>query len=73
MFLAEVAPGASTPKHYRPGQEFAHFLAGEGVLYEKGKPPVTLKPGLPINNYSSPEGRFPCVLKTHDGSAGGSS
>ena len=55
MFLAEVAPGASTSKHYHPGQEFAYVLEGSGVLYEKGKPPVTVKPGLSINNFSSPE------------------
>lgn len=55
IFLAEIAPGASTPKHYHPGQEFAYVLEGSGVLYEEGKPPVTVKPGLSINKYSSPE------------------
>ena len=55
VFLAEVAPGASTPRHYHPGQEFAYVLEGSGILEEEGKPPVTVKPGLSINNFSSPE------------------
>jgi quercetin dioxygenase-like cupin family protein len=55
IFLAEVAPGASTPKHYHPGQAFAYALAGTGVVYEQGKPPVTVKPGLTITTHSSPE------------------
>jgi quercetin dioxygenase-like cupin family protein len=44
MFLANIAPGAATPKHYHPGHEFAYVLEGSGILEEEGKAPVTLKP-----------------------------
>jgi quercetin dioxygenase-like cupin family protein len=46
MYIATVAPGAATPKHYHPGHEFAYVLEGAGVLEEEGKPPLTLKPGV---------------------------
>ena len=52
VFLVEVAPGGALPKHYHPGQEYAYLLEGSGVLYPEGKPPVTLKAGLSINDFS---------------------
>jgi quercetin dioxygenase-like cupin family protein len=55
MYLADIAPGAATPKHYHPGHEFAYVLEGSGVLEEDGKPPLTLKPGVSFYLRSSSE------------------
>ena len=52
VFLVEVPPGGGIPKHYHPGQEYAYLLEGSGVLEAEGKPPVTLKAGLSINDFS---------------------
>ena len=46
MYIATIAPGAATPKHYHPGHEFVYVLEGSGILEEEGKPPLTLKPGV---------------------------
>jgi quercetin dioxygenase-like cupin family protein len=45
MVLAEIAPGATTGKHYHPGHEFAYVLEGSLTLEVPGKPPVTFKVG----------------------------
>lgn len=45
VVLAEIAPGATTGKHYHPAHEFAYVLEGSLTLEVQGKPPVTLKPG----------------------------
>ncbi len=55
MFLAEYEPGARSGKHYHPGHEFIYVLEGTGVMEEVGKPPVAMKPGVPIYFYSSPD------------------
>jgi len=43
--LNEVAPGASSGKHYHPGHTFLYFLEGSGIWEQEGRPPVTLKQG----------------------------
>jgi quercetin dioxygenase-like cupin family protein len=53
MYIATVAPGAATPKHYHPGHEFAYVLEGAGVLEEDGKAPVALKAGVHFHLRSS--------------------
>ena len=45
VVLAEIAPSATTGKHYHPAHEFAYVLEGSLTLEVQGKPPVTLKPG----------------------------
>lgn len=55
MFFAEYEPGARSGKHYHPGHEFIYVLEGTGVMEEVGKPPVAMKPGVPIYFYSSPD------------------
>jgi len=45
VVLAEIAPGATTGKHYHPAHEFAYVLEGSLTLEVQGKPPITLKPG----------------------------
>lgn len=56
VFTVEVAPGAAIPKHYHPGYEFAYVLEGSGFLeWEQGKPKLATKPGVYVNDYSSPE------------------
>lgn len=49
VVLAQIAPGASTGKHYHPGHEFNYVLEGEGMLEMEGRPPVSLKQGVPLH------------------------
>ena len=49
MWINEIAPGASTPKHFHPGDEFIHVLKGSVVVQIEGRPEVTLTPGLTIH------------------------
>ncbi len=42
---AEFDPGAATPRHTHPGEEFAYVLEGELTIEVEGKPPVKLKAG----------------------------
>ena len=51
-FMTEIPPGASTPRHYHPGQELAYVLEGTGVMYELGKPSMPIKPGFTVSAYS---------------------
>ncbi len=46
VVLVELAPGASSGKHYHPGHEVNYILEGTGSLEVEGKPTVTLKPGV---------------------------
>ncbi|MGH7411808.1 MAG: cupin domain-containing protein [Candidatus Methylomirabilis sp.] len=46
VVLVELAPGASSGKHYHPGHEVNYVLEGSGILELEGTPPVTLKPGV---------------------------
>ena len=45
LFLAELAPGAVSGKHYHPGTELFYALEGAFTHEPEGKPPVTLKAG----------------------------
>jgi quercetin dioxygenase-like cupin family protein len=55
MFVADYKPGASTGKHYHPGQEFIYVVDGSGTIQEVGKPAVDLKPGVSIYFKSDPK------------------
>ena len=55
MFVADYRPGASTGKHYHPGQEFIYVIEGSGKIQEVGKPAVELKPGVSIYFKSDPK------------------
>jgi quercetin dioxygenase-like cupin family protein len=48
IVVAEIAPGATTGKHWHVGQEFAYVLEGSLRLLADGKPAVTLMPGEAI-------------------------
>jgi len=43
MWLIEIAPGATTGKHYHPGHEFVYVLEGAGRTEVEGKPAATLR------------------------------
>ena len=45
MFLAQIAPGAQSGRHYHPGTEIAYVLSGTGVVEVDGQPPADLKEG----------------------------
>lgn len=45
ILVAEIAPGASTGKHYHPGHEAIYILQGSGTLEMEGMAPTTLKAG----------------------------
>jgi quercetin dioxygenase-like cupin family protein len=45
IILAEIFPGAVTPKHYHPGNELSYVLEGSMVLEVEGRPPVTYSAG----------------------------
>jgi len=51
-FMTEIPPGASTPRHYHPGQELAYVLEGTGVMHELGKPSMPITPGFVVSMYS---------------------
>ena len=55
MFVADYKPGATTGKHYHPGQEFIYVIDGHGVMQEVGKPAVEMKPGVAIYFKSDPK------------------
>jgi quercetin dioxygenase-like cupin family protein len=48
LVVAEIAPGATTGKHWHAGQEFAYVIEGSLRLVADGKPAVTLTPGEAI-------------------------
>lgn len=45
LYVAEIAPGASSGKHYHPGPEVAYVLEGSGTLEKEGHPPMNVKAG----------------------------
>jgi quercetin dioxygenase-like cupin family protein len=45
MYVAEIAPGASTGKHFHPGPEAVYVLQGSGSLEKEGHPSMTFKAG----------------------------
>ena len=45
VYLAEIAPGASSGKHYHAGHETAHVLGGSGSFEMEGMAAIALKPG----------------------------
>jgi quercetin dioxygenase-like cupin family protein len=46
MFLAEIAPGAQSGRHYHPGTEIAYVLSGTGVMEVDGRGPSDLREGV---------------------------
>jgi len=50
MFLAEIAPGAESGRHYHPGTEIAYVLSGTGVMELDGQGPSDLKEGAHAMN-----------------------
>jgi quercetin dioxygenase-like cupin family protein len=48
MYVAEIAPGASTDKHFHPGPEAVYVLQGAGTLEMEGHPPKAVKAGESI-------------------------
>jgi quercetin dioxygenase-like cupin family protein len=53
MWVVVIPPGQATGKHYHPGHEFIYTMQGTGVMQEKGKPDVPIKPGVPFYLRSS--------------------
>jgi quercetin dioxygenase-like cupin family protein len=45
MWVAEIAPGATTSEHSHPGRIVAYMLEGAITHSVKGKPPVTISAG----------------------------
>ena len=45
MYVAEIAPGASTGLHFHPGPEAVYVLHGTGTLEKEGHPPATFTTG----------------------------
>ncbi len=45
VVFAEIAPGATTGKHWHAGQEIAYVLEGSLSMTMEGKPAITFKPG----------------------------
>jgi quercetin dioxygenase-like cupin family protein len=45
MYLAEVAPGAQSGRHFHPGPEFLYIQEGSFVLELDGDAPVTMNSG----------------------------
>ena len=45
MYVAELAPRASSGKHFHPGPESIYILGGAMILEKEGHPAMTLKPG----------------------------
>jgi len=45
LSLATLAPGAVTPRHKHPGEEFAYILEGTVILEVEGQAPRTLQAG----------------------------
>jgi quercetin dioxygenase-like cupin family protein len=50
MWIAELAPGAASGRHYHPGDEALYVLEGSLALEYDGKPTVTLKAGESAHN-----------------------
>ncbi len=46
MYIAEIAPGAQSGRHYHPGTEIAYVLSGTGVLEMDGKGATDMKEGV---------------------------
>jgi quercetin dioxygenase-like cupin family protein len=45
LYVADIAAGGASGKHYHPGSEVLYMLEGSFTLELEGKSPVTLKPG----------------------------
>ncbi|MBI3263612.1 MAG: cupin domain-containing protein [Acidobacteria bacterium] len=50
MGLAEIAPGASSGRHYHHGMEIGYVLEGSVVIEHQGKPIATVKAGEAFKN-----------------------
>ncbi len=50
MFLAEIAPGTESGRHYHPGTEIAYVLSGTGVMEVDGQGPSDLREGAHAMN-----------------------
>lgn len=49
MIEATFAPGQEVPLHYHPGEEIAHIVAGEIILYRDGMDPLTIGAGQSVS------------------------
>jgi quercetin dioxygenase-like cupin family protein len=45
MYVAEIAPGAQSGRHFHPGPEFIYIQEGSMVLESDGEAPVTMNAG----------------------------
>jgi quercetin dioxygenase-like cupin family protein len=52
VYIIEVAPGATVPKHFHPGHELAYIMEGALIFEAEGKPAATLKAGDTNHNPS---------------------
>lgn len=43
--VVEIGPGLTLPKHYHPGEEYVYVLEGTAIVWQQGKPDVTLGAG----------------------------
>src|SRR5919204_3329924 len=50
MYVAELAPGAVSGRHFHPGPGLAYVLQGALVLEPDGHAPMTLKAGESLHN-----------------------
>lgn len=53
MGISELAPGATSGKHYHHGIEIGYVLEGTVALDQEGKPTVTAKSGDTLRNDGS--------------------
>lgn len=49
MIEAAFAPDQDVPLHYHPGEEVAHIIAGEIMLFRDGMEPLTLGAGQSVS------------------------
>ena len=63
MYLVDIAPGATTGKHYHHGHTFVYVLRGAARL-EEGKPPVTFKAGQAFHELPQAQHNFKNASKT---------
>jgi len=69
-----LAPHASLPKHWHPGEEFAYVLEGTVTLWQKGKEDMVVKAGeaasIPLKQVhtamTGDEGATVLVFRVHE-------
>lgn len=50
MGIAEIAPGASSGKHFHHGTELGYVLEGSAVIERENRPTITVKAGDAVRN-----------------------